>query len=44
MEEPEVKGLGGTGEKRDEAGVGFGVGVGGDGIRVWKVREFEPMI
>ena len=40
MEEPEVKGLGGTGEKRDEVGVG----VGGDGSRVWKVREFEPMI
>ena len=40
MEEPEGKGLGGTGEKRDEVGVG----VGGDGIRVCKVREFEPMI
>ena len=42
MEEPDGKGLGGTGEKRDEVGVG--VGVGGDGSRVWKVREFEPMI
>ena len=44
MEEPEGKGLGGTGEKRDEVEVGFGAGVGGDGIRVCKVREFEPMI
>ena len=33
MEEPEGKGLGGTEEKRAEAGIGGE----GDQIRVWKV-------